>query len=170
MAKEQEAEAALDITGASPVSETPVDATADLFADLEAAVASPSAPASPVGEQEDEFIISLDELSEEPAAEITPSTEGVAEATSVPDALGEVGAAQEAAPADAGVEFDFLDLEVVDESPALVDGLEVIDVVEESPAVSTEAEKPAAQPVAAKKAPAEGDQELADFLRDLGMN
>ena len=175
LAKEQEAEAALDITGASPSSETPVDATADLFADLEAAVASPSVPDSPAGEQEEEFIISLDELSEEPAAEITPSeitpsTEGVSEATSVPGALGEVGAAQEAAPADAGVELDFLDLEVVDESPALVDGLEVIDVVEESPAVSTEAEKPAAQPVAAKKAPAEGDQELADFLRDLGMN
>ncbi len=175
LAKEQEAEAALDITGASPSSESPVDATADLFADLEAAVASPSVPDSPAGEQEEEFIISLDELSEEPAAEITPSeitpsTEGVSEATSVPGALGEVGAAQEAAPADAGVELDFLDLEVVDESPALVDGLEVIDVVEESPAVSTEAEKPAAQPVAAKKAPAEGDQELADFLRDLGMN
>ncbi len=167
LAKEQEAEAALELTGAAPSSETPVDPTADLFAELEAA-----APPTPV-EQEEEFVISLDELSEEPnATEIPPSTEVAAEIAPVPDILGEVGVATETAtaPDDAGFGLDFLDLEVTEESPALVDGLEVIDVVEETPAASNEEEKSAAQPVAAKKSPAKEDEELADFLRDLGMN
>ena len=157
LAKEQEAEAALDVTGTAPTSETTVDPTADLFAGLEAA-----ATPAPV-EQEEEFVISLDELSEEPSpAEISPSAQVAADATPIQD----VGKA----PDDAGFGLDFLDLEVADESPALVDGLEVIDIVEETPPASNEDEKTASQPVAAKKAPADDDQELADFLRDLGMN
>lgn len=159
LAKEQEAEAALDRSGAASVPEASADPTADLFAGLESAAAP--APAEP----EEEFIISLDELSAEPAAEVPPATEGAP----VADVLGEGGIAKETAAPDAGFELDYLDLEVSSESPALVEGLEVIDVVEETPA-SNDEEKSTAQPVTAKKAPAEDDKELADFLRDLGMN
>ncbi|MBA4018102.1 MAG: hypothetical protein C0483_13095 [Pirellula sp.] len=145
LTKEQEAEAVLDQSGTATPAETPAEAQADLFADLESV--APPAPA----EQEEEFVISLDELSDEPSpAETAPSANG-------------------AAATDTGLNLDFLDLEVSEEAP-IVDGLEVLDIVEESPAESGEEEKNSSQPVTAKKAPADEDAELADFLRDLGMN
>ncbi|MBL9082779.1 MAG: FHA domain-containing protein [Planctomycetales bacterium] len=153
--KEQEAEAALDATAATPA-EAEVAPSAEPAAEFDflsdvTAVASPPEPQAEAGD--DEFILMLDEVDaaavEEPIADALPSTTTEAPAGD--------------ASAKAELDLDFLDLELSD-APAP----DAANNLPPAAAKSDEA-KPEQQPVASKKQ-ASDDAELDDFLRDLGMN
>jgi pSer/pThr/pTyr-binding forkhead associated (FHA) protein len=154
--KEQEAEAALDATAATPA-ETDIAPSAEPAAEfdfLSDASAEASASEPQAGAGDDEFIVMLDEV------DAAATEEPTADATASPLAAAPTG---EAPRETAELDLDFLDLELSD-APAP-------DAANNLPpaAAKLDEAKPEQQPVSSKKK-ASDDAELDDFLRDLGMN